>query len=427
MRKALLTAGTILMIAFSGNAEVTLKQCLDAAHDNYPLIKKYELLSAMESVELSDINKGWLPRIGIYAQGTAQNVVPSFPSALSDIMEKMGGELRGLGRFQYKIGLDLNQTVWDGGASKSRRELTRRQTEVNNASLDVEMYGIRQRVESMYFGILLLQSQIEQTESAIGVYEANLGRLRSMFANGTAMQSDVDMVEAQLLTVKQQLTSAKNALKGYRDALSIFTGLDLANETLETPSAEIPAYMTNDRPELALFNAQKALNDSRRNNIDATLMPRIGFFAQTYYGYPGFDYFKAMMNRDLSFNIIAGVKVSWNIDSFYTKRNSLKKTEIANQQIETQLETFNFNNTLQSTTQLDEIKGIESVMQDDARIVELRRNVRLAAESQLRNGIIDATALTTKINDETQAQLNAVYHKIQRLQAIYNLKNILNR
>lgn len=427
MRKALSTTGAILMIAFSGRADVTLEQCLDAAHDNYPLIKKYELLSAIENVELSDINKGWLPKISVYAQGTAQNVVPSFPSALSDIMHKLGGEMRGLGKFQYKVGVDLNQTVWDGGASKSRREITHRQTEVDNASLDVELYGIRQRVESMYFGILLMQSQIEQTESAIGVYDTNLARMRSMLANGTAMQSDVDMVEAQRLSIGQQLTSAKSAVKGYRDVLSIFTGLDLADETLVTPTAEIPSNMTNRRPELNFFDAQKALLDSRRKGIEATLMPKIGFFAQTYYGYPGIDYFKAMMSRDLSFNLMAGLKVAWDIDSFYTKKNSLKKIEIANQQIETQLEAFNFNNSLQSAAQMDEIRGIESVMQDDTRIVNLRRNVRLAAESQLRNGIIDATALTTKINDETQAQLNAAYHRIQRLQAIYNLKNTLNR
>lgn len=416
-----------MTIAFAGRADVTLEQCLDAARQNYPLIKRYELLEALENVELSDINKGWLPKIGVYAQGTVQNVVPSFPSALSDVMQKMGGDIRGLGKFQYKAGIDLNQTVWDGGASKSRRELTRRQAEVDNASLDVEMYGIRQRVESMYFGILLLQSQIEQTESAIGVYEANLARLRAMLANGTAMQADVDMVGAQRLAIGQQLTSAKSAAKSYRDVLSIFTGMQLADETFIVPNGEVPLDKTNNRPEQALFNAQKALNDSRRSSIDATLMPKVGFFAQSYYGYPGFDYFKAMMNRDLSLNVMAGVKVSWNIDSFYTKKNSLRKIEIANQQIETQRETFDFNNAMQSASQLDEIRGIEAVMADDARIVQLRRNVRLAAESQLRNGMIDASALTTKINDETQAQLNAAYHQIQRLQAIYNLKNTLNR
>lgn len=417
----------VLLTVLAARADVTLEQCLDAARENYPLIKRYELLSATENIDLSDINKGWLPKIELYTQGTVQNVVPSFPPTLSNMMHQLGGDMRGLDKLQYRMGVDVNQTIWDGGLSKSRRETTRLQKQVNDAALDVELYGIRQRVESMYFGILLLQSQIEKTESAITVYDANLRRLRSMLAAGTAMQCDVDMVEAELLSVKQQLTSAQTAVKSYRDALSIFTGLQLADEKLLTPTSDMPVDMTNNRPELSLLSAQQALNNNRQNTIDATLKPKIGFFTQAYYGYPGFDYFKSMTKHDMSFNILAGVKLTWNPDAFYTKKNSLRKIEIENQQIETQRETFIFNNSIQSTSQIDEIHGIESVMAEDARIVELRKNVRLAAESQLRNGVIDVTSLVAKINDETQAQLNAAYHSIQLIQAVYNLKNTLNQ
>lgn len=409
-------------------AEVTLEKCLDAARENYPLISEYNLIKNTEEISLSDINKGWLPRIGVYAQASMQNVVPSFPSALSNVMQQMGGEVRGLGKFQYKAGIDLNQTIWDGGMSKSQREIEKNRTIADRASLEVELYSIRQRVESLYFGILLINSQIEQTESAIRVYESNLERLRSMLKNGTAMQSDVDMIEAQLLTLQQQLASANSAEKGYRSMLSLFTHINLEDENLAMPNAEIPKDITlTARPEINMFESQRNLNNSRRNGIDATIMPKIGFFAQAYYGYPGIDYFKAMMSRDLSFNVLAGVKLSWNVDALYTKKNSLRKIDIANEEIEARRNTFLLNTELQSTGQLQEIRGIEDVMKDDARIVALRGNVRKAAESQLRNGVIDATALTTKINDETQAQLTAAFHKIQLLQAIYNLKNTLNQ
>ena len=42
-------------------------------------------------------------------------------------------------------------------------------------------------------------------------------------------------------------------------------------------------------------------------------------------------------------------------------------------------------------------------MADDSRIVELRRSVRKVAESQLENGVIDATSLLDKITAESQA------------------------
>ena len=156
-------------------------------------------------------------------------------------------------------------------------------------------------------------------------------------------------------------------------------------------------------------------------------MPRIGFFAQSWYGYPGINYFESMMKRDPSFNLVAGVKISWNVDAFYTKKNSRRKLALAGEGIENDREVFLYNTRLQTAAQTQEIDGIRSVMADDSRIVELRASVRQAAESQLRNGVIDATALLSKITDENQARLTACYHEIQLLQNIYKLKNTLNR
>ena len=156
-------------------------------------------------------------------------------------------------------------------------------------------------------------------------------------------------------------------------------------------------------------------------------MPKIGLFAQAYYGYPGFDYFKSMMSRDLSFNVLAGVKVSWNIGSFYTKSNREQKLKLSGEGIVNDRDVFLFNTGLETQAQADAIEEYKALMAEDSRIVDLRANVRRAAESQLENGVIDATALLTKITDENQARLNAAYHEIQMIQSIYKLKYVLNR
>ena len=156
-------------------------------------------------------------------------------------------------------------------------------------------------------------------------------------------------------------------------------------------------------------------------------MPQIGLFAQAYYGYPGYDYFENMMNRNPSFNILAGVKISWNIGAFYTKKNSNQKLKLAAGEISADRETFLFNTSLETQSQVDNINELKAVIKEDGRIVELRANVRRAAESQLDNGTIDATALLTKITDEKQARLNAAYHEIQLLQSIYKLKHTVNK
>lgn len=411
---------------FAG-AQITIEECVKLAEDNYPIIKKYELLSATKDIDLSDINKGWLPRIGMYGQLTGQNVVPSFPETLTEVLQQMGQEMKGLGKIQYKVGVDVSQTIWDGGASAARRDLARSQDDVQKATLDVGLYAVRERVENLYFAILLTEEQIAQNRVTHSLLMDNLAKLRSMMRNGTAMQSDLDMVEAQALTISQGISMACSAANGYRKVLEIFIGESIEGKTLTRPAVAEPLNGESDRPELQLFDSRLRLNGFNDRMTDVSLMPRVGFFAQVYYGYPGFDYFKSMYNRDLSFNILAGVKVSWNIDSFYIRKNSSRRTLMAAENIAADRELFLFNTGMQAASQRVAINGIRDVMKDDARIIDLRVNVRKAAESQLENGIIDATSLLTKISDENIARLTAQLHEIQLLQEIYKLKYTLNR
>lgn len=416
-----------LVSALALRGEVTIDECVQKAEANYPLVKKYGLLAATRDIDLSDINKGWLPRVGVYGQVTAQNVVPSFPETLTGVLEQMGQQLQGLGKIQYKVGAEVSQTIWDGGSSRARREIARSQLEVEQAALDVELYSVRQRVENIYFAILLMEEQIAQSRVTYDLLSSNLERMRAMLRNGTAMQSDVDMIEAQALVVNQSIIQAASAADGYRRVLELFIGESLAGNALVRPVADEPLSVESERPELRLFDSKRNMNRAADRLNDTYLMPKIGLFAQAYYGYPGFDYFKSMINRDLSFNLLAGVKVSWNIDSFYTRSNNRRKTSVNDEKIAADMETFLFNSKLQASTQQETIKGLRETMKDDEKIITLRGNVRRAAESQLANGIIDATALLTKISDENIAQLTAKLHEIQLLHEIYKLKYTLNR
>lgn len=408
-------------------AQVTLEECITLAQDNYPLIKKYDLLNQTREVNLSDINKSWLPQINVYAQGTVQNETPSFPESLAGIISQSGTNVSGLNEWQYKIGADINQNVWDGGSSKVHRKMERAEDMERQSALDVQLYAIRERVEELYFGVLLIEEQAEQTKNMLALLQSNLDKLRVMLKNGVAMQSDVDMMEAQYLSTVQQLTHAESTSKSYRKILEIFTGKSLAGQELMKPCAYIPQDMAPDRPELRHFEAQLLVNEAREASITASVMPKIGLFAQAYYGYPGFDYFESMMNRNASFNILAGVKVSWNIGAFYTEKNDRRKLRLSSENIAVERDAFLFNTSMKTRSQLDHIDELKAVMKENDRIVELRTNVRKAAESQLDNGVIDTTDLLTKLTDEKQARLTASYHEIQLIQSIYKLKYTLNK
>lgn len=428
IKRKVLVSTAVLISLFSLDAAVTIGQCVDKAMDHYPVVRKYDLLSSTCDIELSDINKGWLPRISLYGQATVQNAVPSFPETLSGVLENMGQKMEGLDKVQYKAGIDVSQTIWDGGVSRARRDMERLRTEAGRSALDVELYEVRQRVENLYFAILLTEERIEQNKNMLALIDNNLDRLRSMLKNGTAMQCDVDMLEAHALEIDQNIDQAKSAAGGYRRVLEIFIGESLQGQDLVRPEACMPpAGSVSGRPELKLFENRIAVTGATRRLSHTSVMPKIGLFAQAYYGYPGYDYFRNMINRDLSFNISAGVKVSWTIDSFYTKRNAGRRADAETGNILADKETFLFNSAVQTASVSENINGLRDVIAKDARIISLRKSVRQAAESQLENGVTDVTALLTKITDENQAMLTARFHEIRLLQEIYNLKYILNR
>ncbi len=426
-RRIAFLGAVILLNCIPLYAQVTLDECVALARENYPLIRKYDILKELRDVNLSDIDKSWLPQISVYGQGTTQNVVPSLPDGLTRILSQAGADMPGLNRQQYKAGIDLSQTIWDGGASKSQRKIERALMAERQAELDVQMYAVTERVENLFFVILLIDEQIKQTKMTVELLDNNLRRMKAMLSNGVAMQSDVDMVEARYLSTVRQLTQAQASAASYRKMMEIFTGRGLDGKILVKPQASVPDDMSPDRPELRLFNARMLTNNIREGGIKVALKPRISVFAQAFYGYPGFDYFKSMTSRDPSANVLAGLRMSWSIGGLYTKRNEERRLRLSTDGISSDRDVFLHNTSIQMQAQNDDIRALERIMKDDGRIVELQVNVRRAAESQLQNGVIDATALLSKITDENQARLTMAYHEIQLMQRIYKLKHTLNR
>lgn len=406
----------------------TLDECRRLAREHYPEIRQYNLVAKTEQFNLSNAAKAWIPQFAISGQATYQSVTPTLPEAFETLMKMQDGdvEMTEINKDQYKIAIDISQTIWDGGYSKANRAIARAEAAEQRSRVDVSLYDLQARVDGLYFGILLLDERVEQTKTMIEVLESNLGRMRTYLKNGVALQSDVDMIEAELLTAQQQLSLVESSLASYRRMLEIFIGQPLKSDKLERPVEKVINSYTSSRPEFALLDAQENRLTAQKMAINSSVRPRLGLFAQGYYGYPGMDIFESMTSPDLTFNAIVGVRLSWDLSAFYTRNNNLKKIDIAQQQLAVQRDVLQFNTQMLTTQEDGEITRLRKAIENDARIVELRRSVRIAAESKLKNGVIDATDLLRKINDETTAILNCNIHEIEQLQAIYRLKHTLN-
>ncbi len=405
----------------------TLEECHRLAKENYPEIKRYELIDKSEQYNIKNALMAWAPQINISGQATYQSASPTYPEVFNAFLALSGIDMLGIDKFQYKAAIDVNQTIWDGGYSKANLDIAKADAKAERKQNEIALYDLQSRVNDIYFGVLLLEERKAQTENLIEILESNLNRMRVYQRNDIAMQSDVDAIEVELLSAKQNLAQITSSLKSFRQMLEIFIGQKLKDEKLQRPAMIQIANQTSNRAELQLFDLQKEKLSSQRKVINSSLMPHFSLFGQVYYGYPGLDMFKSMIENSPDLNAIAGIRMSWNLGGFYTRKNSLNKISIAERQIEIQKDVFLFNTSLQLSQNNSEIERLKQALEDDEKIIDLRRSIRIAAESKMENGLIDATELLQKINEESISLINRSQHEIELLQNIYKIKQTLNQ
>ncbi len=403
---------------------VTLDECQRLAQENYPLIKQYDLIRQTTDYSVSNISKGWLPQISATAQASYQSDVMTLPDPLQAMLGQQGYAVKGLRKDQYRIGIDLNQTVYDGGLISGQKNVARLEGEVQTAQTTTNLYAIRQRVNDLYFGILLLEEKIRLNKDLQTLLQSNLDKLHSMLSNGIAMQSDVNTVMAEKLKAEQQATELASSRKSLLDMLAVFIGKSITNLTI--PQDVMVQTMENNRPELRLFDTQIELANAQERLLNARLLPKLSVFAQGYYGYPGYDMFDAMFNRDWKLNGMIGVRLSWNIGALYTRKNDRAKLNTHRGLVESARETFLFNNHLTEIQQSDGIAKYRQMIKDDQEIVALRSDVRRSAESRLEHGIIDTNNLLQEITRENQSRIDLSTHTILMLKESYDLKYTTN-
>ncbi len=425
MKRTLLL--TLLTVAFGASAQPSLERCKELAREHYPLVQRYGLIEQSREYTLTTASRAWLPQVALSGQATLQSDVVSWPEEFESMLAMQGLDMSGMRRDQYKVQIDVQQTIWDGGKSRADRAIAEGEATQERMSTEVEMYAVENRVEDIYFGILLMQEQQRQIEEMMQRLQTNLDHVNALVENGVAVPTDADAVEVQLLAQRQSLGQVMSRLQSFRRMLSLFIGEEMTDAPLVTPTADAPVGYDSERPELRLMDAQTALIEARERMVDVSLAPRVSLFAQGYYGYPGLNMFENMMSSKWTLNGIVGLRMSWNISSLYTAQTSRRQLQNARDQVALQRDVFAFNSRLQAEQESAEIQRIRAAIKDDDRIVELRSRVRQAAETRLQEGVIDTHDLLGKISDETAAKIARSTHEIELIKAIYELKHTLNR
>lgn len=395
------------------NEALSIDSCYALAKRNYPLVKQMALIEKTKDYSLDNASKGYLPQLNIAGQATYQSEVTSIPISLP------GMNIQAMSKDQYKIYAELSQSLTDPFIIKQQKAIVEANGNSEKEKLAVELYKLKERINQLYFGVLMIDAQLQQVNLLKKDIDLGLKKTNAAIANGVSLKSNADMLQAELYKTEQRSIELKATRKGYTDMLSLFI-----NKTIdEQASFQMPNF-TNlssgvHRPELKLFEMQKKGMDAQQKLISTRNLPKLSLFFQGGYGRPALN----VLNNEFGTYYIGGARFSWNLASFYTYKKEKQLLLINQHQIDLQKEVFLFNNQLLLKQQNSEVNKLQELLGSDQQIVALREKIKDTANVQLENGTITAIDYLNSLNAAEQAKQNLALHQIQLLMAQYTYQN----
>jgi outer membrane protein TolC len=394
---------------------ITLDECYQLAEQNYPLVRQYDLNQKSAEYSLSNAKKGRLPQLQIAGQASYQSDVTQIPISLPQL------NIPTLNKDQYRLYAEISQSLTDIWTRQTPDLMINANTAIENQKTKVNLYQVRARLDQLYFGILLIDAQLAQVRILTKDIHSGIAKDSVAIANGVALKSSADELQAALLSARQQEITLTSIRSGYTEMLSYFIGKPVGNKTmLKTPEI-IPPGMENHRPELKLFALQENALEVQRRLIHDKNLPRISLFLQGGIGKPGLN----MLDDDLSPYYIGGLRLQWNLSNLYTRKNENQQLNLNKQQIAVQQDVFLFNTNLQLRQQNQEIVKFDELISTDLKIIDLREKIRLTAQHQLENGTTTSHDYLSYVYDIDKSRQDLALHQLQKLIALYKIKNTL--
>lgn len=396
--------------------EVSIDSCYAMAKRNYPMIKQHDLIGQSKNYSLDNVSKGYLPQVNIGGHATYQSDVTQ-PS----LNQSLPGQLplfETISKDQYKIYGEVVQPITELFTLSNQKDIVEVNARIEVQKLEVELYKLRDRVNQVYFGILLIDQQLEQNNVVKKDIQAGIRKLTAAIENGTALKSNLNLLKAEMLKAEQHETELAAGRKSYADMLSLFVGFPITDNTAIQKPALVEFTSAITRPEIEMYNRQKQVYDIQGNIVNSRNLPRFSLFFQTGMGRPALN----MLSNDFDFFYIGGLRLQWNLASFYTANKEKELFEFNKRKLDIQKETFLFNTELTVKQQFNEVAKIESLISTDTEIIELRENIKITAQNQLENGVITPNDYVSYVNAEDQARQNLLLHQTQLLMVLYNNK-----
>jgi outer membrane protein TolC len=334
-------------------------------------------------------------------------------------------KIQPLSKDQYKIYAEINQNLYDGGNVKRSSALQEVHAQVEDQKIEVELYKIKDRINQIYFGILLLDQQKAQIELLRTDIQTSQAKVKASIENGVAFKMNADILEAELLKTDQRIFEINASRSAFVDMLSLFIGQPLSATLILQEPITIDVQPADEitRPELNLFNYQRQLARGQYELTTTRTQPRAGLFLQAGYGKPGLN----MLKNEFSPYAVGGIRLSWNLSGFYNGDREKQLLDVNTRSIDTQQELFLFNAKISMRQASSEVTKLQELIKIDEQLIGLRTKIKSTAQAQLDNGVITANDFLQELNAEDQAKQNKLLHKTQLAMASYSYQNITGK
>ncbi len=404
----------IEMLQAQTSQSLSIDSCYVLAKRNYPLIKQVSLIEKSKEYAIQNASKGFLPQVVIAGQATYQSEVTKIPIAIP------GMSLPGLDKDQYKLYAELNQPLTDLLTVADQKEIVKTNALLEAQKLEVDFYKLKERINQLYFSLLLLDAQIAQNVLLKKDIQNAIDKTNAAIANGIALKSSIDLLKVELLKLNQRSIELKANRKGYADMLSIFINQPVNEQTQLTTPIVLNLEGSINRPELSLFELQHQTYSLQRELIKDKNLPKVNFFFQGGVGKPALN----MLSNEFNTYYFTGLRLNWNISGFYTFNKEKRLNELNQKSTSVQQEIFLFNTQLNLKQQEAELNKLRELIESDKEILNLRTSILSAAKSQLEYGTSSTNDYLNYLNAADQAEQNRLIHQIQLLMAQYNYQTI---
>lgn len=406
---------------YAAHAQTTLDECIGWAYDNYPQIKEMSLIEMTKGIDLKNAAYAWLPHLNISGKATWQSEVVEMP------MDIPGVDIN-IPHDQYGLTAEFTQQIWDGGTSRSQKELAEAGAEVKKTQLETNLWSIRSRVQNVFLGIILIDKQLKLNRLLRESLERSSEEVKSRMAAGVALPSDLDQVSVNILSCLQQRASLDADRKSYVKILGLLTGRDMTDVELAVPQDAVNyvddgARDFETRPEMAFYAAQLKQNEFQRRQLNTLISPKLNLSLQGGYGRPGMN----MLSGDFSGYFVAGLKLQWNIGALYTRGLDKRKVNADAQKIDLTRKSFIINSSVEAEQKNNAILKARDVLEKDSEIIGLRQRIRASGENQYREGTIKMNDYLSMLDEEYKAKANESMHEVQLMMAVYDMKNTIGK